>query len=75
MLEHRPLGPAEEFRQLGDELRTGIGLQRVAVQALMAGDDARARRLADESLASHRQTGFRKGEAGIVSVLGDLERR
>ena len=65
----------EEFRELGDELRTAIGLQRVAVHELMAGDDARARRLAEESLASHRQAGFRKGEAGILSLLGDLERR
>ena len=64
-----------EFRELGDELRVAIGLHRVAVQALMAGDDASARRLADESLAAHRRIGFRKGEAGVVSLLGDLERR
>ncbi|MDX6368601.1 MAG: hypothetical protein QOG93_103, partial [Gaiellaceae bacterium] len=64
-----------EFRELGDELRTAIGLHRVAVRALMRGDDDRARQLADESLAGHRRTGFRKGEGSIVSLLGDLARR
>lgn len=64
-----------EFRELGDELRVAIGLHRVAVRVLTAGDDAGARRIADESLAMHRRVGFRKGEAGIVSLLGDLERR
>jgi tetratricopeptide (TPR) repeat protein len=64
-----------EFRELGDEVRTAIGLQRVAVHALMRGDDARAQQLADESLAGHRRTGFRKGEGSIGSLLGDLARR
>ena len=64
-----------EFRELGDELRTAIGLHRVAAHAVRRGDDARARQLADESLAGHRRSGFKKGEASILSLLGDLEHR
>ncbi|MGB8005377.1 MAG: tetratricopeptide repeat protein [Gaiellaceae bacterium] len=64
-----------EFRELGDELRTAIGLHRVAAHAVRRGDDARARQLADESLAGHRRIGFQKGEASIALLLGDLERR
>ena len=64
-----------EFRELGDELRTAIGLHRVAAHAFRRGDDARARQLADESLAGHRRIGFQKGEASIALLLGDLERR
>jgi predicted ATPase len=64
-----------EFRELGDELRTAIGLHRVAAHALRRGDNARARQLADESLAGHHRTGFKKGEASIALLLGDLESR
>ncbi|MBA3736204.1 MAG: hypothetical protein H0W90_13590 [Actinobacteria bacterium] len=64
-----------EFRELGDELRTAVGLHRLAGHALRRGDEAHARRLADESLASHRRTGFKKGEAGVLGLLGELERR
>jgi len=52
-----------------------IGLDRLAAQAVQRGDEARARRLLDESLAFNRRTGFRKGEVTNLAWLGHLERR
>jgi predicted ATPase/class 3 adenylate cyclase len=64
----------QEVRELGDERRVAVLLQRVAVQALRKGDRERARRLADESLALLRRTGFTKPQAVCFSIVGDLAR-
>jgi len=64
-----------EFRVLGDELRAGISLQRLAAQIGRRGDETRARLLLEESLASHRGSGFTKGQAVSLTLLGHLEQR
>jgi predicted ATPase len=63
-----------EYRFLGDELRMGVGLDRLAGR-LLDRDTARARRLLDEALESHRRSGFKKGEAVSLSLLAWIERQ
>ena len=65
----------EEFRQLGDEVRTGISFHRIAANSAYLGDLERAASLNEESLALNRRIGFRRGEASSLSLAGDLERK
>ncbi len=64
-----------ESSALGDELRSALVSVRIAIQAFRRGDEARARRLLEVSLAFFRRIGFRKGEAQCLDFLGHLERR
>jgi predicted ATPase/class 3 adenylate cyclase len=64
-----------EFRALGDEKRIAVGLHRLAAQADIRGKTERARRLILESVELFDKIGFRKGEAGAVALLGNLELR
>ena len=60
-------------RRLGNELGAAILLHRLANTAIeLRGDLARGRALAEESLASHRRTGFRKGEAHVLTTQADI---
>ena len=62
-------------RRLGNELGAAILLHRLAHTAVqLRGDLARGRALAEESLASHRRTGFRKGEAHVLATQADIAR-
>ncbi|MFN2520397.1 MAG: tetratricopeptide repeat protein, partial [Candidatus Limnocylindria bacterium] len=49
-----------EFRALGDDLRSAIGLHRIASNVAHGGDLARARLLNGESLAFLQKVGFKK---------------
>ena len=62
-------------RRLGEERSIAILLHRLADAAiLLRGDLARARVLAEESLAGHRRTGFRRGEAHVLTTLAAIAR-
>jgi tetratricopeptide (TPR) repeat protein len=61
-------------RRLGNELGAAILLHRLGHTAVLQGDLARGRALAEESLASHRRTGFRKGEAHVLTTQADIAR-
>ena len=65
----------DEFRELGDTKRAAVTLHRIAVQAAVKGDTARARKLIDESIAMHRAVGFRRGEAAALSLVADMTRK
>jgi predicted ATPase/class 3 adenylate cyclase len=62
-----------EFRELGDEPRIAIGVHRVSVAAIQAGDLARARELLDECLAICRRRPNRKVAADALVKLAWVE--
>jgi len=62
-------------RRLGDESAVAILLHRLAdAEIVLRGDLARARVLAEESLAGHRRNGFRRGEALVLTTLAAIAR-
>jgi non-specific serine/threonine protein kinase len=62
-------------RRLGDEHAVAILLHRLADAAiLLRADLARARALAEQSLAGHRRVGFRRGEAHVLTTLAAIAR-
>jgi predicted ATPase/class 3 adenylate cyclase len=66
----------EIVRRLGDERGVAVLLHRFSNTAMRRGDVARARELAEESLAGHRRVGrFPKGEAQALSSLAWVARR
>ena len=60
-----------ELRDAGDEIGVGTVLFRLAVEAARSADRDQARSLLDEGLSLHRGR-FKKGEAQILTLLGDL---
>ncbi len=62
----------EEFRSLGDELAAAHMLDRLATEAMRAGDRPRAKRLSDESLETHRRYHSPSGEAMALGLLAQL---
>ena len=62
-------------RSIGDEVGVAILLHRLADMSIaLRGDLTRGRFLAEESLAGHRRTGFRKGEAHALTTLATIAR-
>jgi predicted ATPase len=64
---------ARRFEEAGEELKAATADYRTAMQ-VYARDPERARRLSEKSHEYFRRVGFTKGEAGCVTLLGDLER-
>jgi DNA-binding CsgD family transcriptional regulator len=62
------------FRQIGDRVRIGYGLNRVGLAAHDTGDLGRAAATLEEALAIWRDTGFDLGCAMALSNLADVRR-
>jgi predicted ATPase len=65
----------EDFERLGDRRAVAVLLHRLGVDALLVGDNARARRLLEECMAMCRSTPNPKLEADAIGKLGWVERR
>jgi len=63
----------EAFQQVGDDRGVAILLFRLANNAYYRGENERARRLAEESLALHKSLGNLAGESQAVALFGELE--
>jgi len=61
------------YRKLGDDLRIGILLYRLANSELVRDDIAAARARVEESGELLRRARFRKGEAIVLGTLGEIE--